>query len=177
MDTDESEQIIYEKTNLKKKKRKKQPKNILKIDINESNRFPYALSLLAIIIVIILIINISQLILLYRDMDKLEKRNSKDIINEDNNIEIFKEDKNPENQKINDINEVNPEPQKNLSMNITEEIEKFVKSRRKITAKEISDYRLLNSENILFDKIKYRKSESPDVSIILIIKLIAFTKL
>ena len=52
-------------------------------------------------------------------------------------------------------------------MNITEEIENFVNSRRKISAKEISDYRLLNSENLLFDNIKYRKSESPDVSIII----------
>ena len=167
MDTDENEQIISEKTNIKKKKRKKLSKNFLKINVNENNKFPFVVLLLVAIIVIILIINISQIILLYRDMDKLEKGNTKDVMNEDNNIEIFKEDKNPENQNINNINEVNPESPKNLSMNITEEIENFVKTRRKITPKEISDYRLLNSENILFDNIKYRKSESPDVSIIL----------
>ena len=167
MDTDENEQIIPEKTNIRKKRRKKIEKSLLKIEINENNRFQCIIIALVVFIVIILIINIFQLILLYRDMNHLEKRNSKDIINEDNNINIFKEDKNPENQNINNINEVNPEPHKNLSMNITEEIDNFVKTRRQISAKEIADYRLLNSENILYDKIKYRKSESPDVSIII----------
>ena len=169
MDTDESDQIISEKPNTKRRKRKKNWKNLLKIEINENNRIPRFVIILVILIIIILIINISQLIFLYRDMDKYEKRNEKGILNEDNNINIFKEEKNPENltQNINHINELKEDPPKNTSMNITEEIENFVNSRRKISAKEISDYRLLNSENILFDNIKYRKSESPDVSIII----------
>ena len=167
MDTDESEKIIFEKTNIKNRKRKKKSKKIVKFKINEANRFPCIVLLLVASIVIILFVNIIQLILLYRDMDILEKRNIRENMNEDNNMNIYIEEKKQETQNINLIDEENQESPRNVSLNPSEEIENFVKSRRKITAKEIADYRLLNSENILFDKIKYRKSESPDVSIIL----------
>ena len=167
MDTDESDQIISEKPNIKRKKRKKNLKNLLQVEIIGNNKIPRLVLILVILIIIILIINISQLLLLYRDMDKYERRNETEILNEDNNINIFKEEKNPENQNTNQINELKGETPKNTSINITEEIDNFVKSRRKITAKEISDYRLLNSQNMLFDTVKYRKSESPDVSIII----------
>ena len=166
MDTDEKEEIIPEKANNIKKKKKKLSKQI-KLEIDEKNGFPCIIILLVFLIVVVLFINIIQLLLLYRDLDKLEKKNNPENMNEDKNIKIYKEDKNPINQNINNINEENPEPPKDKSINPIEEIENFVKSRRKISAKEIADYRLLNSENILFDKIKYRKSESPDVSIIL----------
>ena len=167
MDTDESDQIISEKPNIKRKKRKKNLKNLLQVEIIGNNKIPRLVLILVILIIIILIINISQLLLLYRDMDKYERRNETEILNEDNNINIFKEEKNPENQNTNQINELKGDTPKNTSINITEEIDNFVKSRRKITAKEISDYRLLNSQNMLFDTVKYRKSESPDVSIII----------
>ena len=81
-------------------------------------------------------------------------------------MKIYKEQKKPENPNPNNVIEENTELSRNISINLTEEIDNFVKSQRKISAKEIADYRLLNSQNILFDKIKYRKSESPDVSII-----------
>ena len=167
MEIDENVYIIPENPGVKKKKRKKPPNNSTKIKQNEYKKFPCIVSILVAVIFIIIIINISQFILLYKDMNKLDKKNSKDVMNEDNNLNLFKEEKNPEDQNKNIINEESPQSPKNFSMNASEEIEKFVKSRRKITDKEISDYRLLNSENILYDKIKYRKSESPDVSIIL----------
>ena len=151
MDTDESEQIILEKLNIKERKRKNNWEILIKLEINENNKISCFVLKLLILIIIILIISISQLLLLYRDKDNHEKRNEKGILNEDNNINIFNKEKNPE----------------NTSINITEEIENFVKSRRKITSKEISDYRLLNSENLLSDNIKYKKSEFPDVSIII----------
>jgi len=167
MDTDDSEQIISERTAIKQRKKKKISKKLLKTVSNENKGFPCIVKILVIIIVVILFINISHLVLLYRDMNKLEMRNIIENITEDNNINIYKEEQKPENQNLNNVIEESTESIRNSSMNITEEIDNFVKSQRKITAKEISDYRIMNSENILFDTIKYRKSESPDVSVIL----------
>lgn len=65
---------------------------------------------------------------------------------------------------INIIKE-NPNSFANTSINITKEIEKFFFGRN-LSSKEISDYHLF-SENILFDPIKYKTSESPDVYVIL----------
>ena len=135
MDTDESDQIISEKPNIKRKKRKKNLKNLLQVEIIGNNKIPRLVLILVILIIIILIINISQLLLLYRDMDKYERRNETEILNEDNNINIFKEEKNPENQNTNQINELKGDTPKNTSINITEEIDNFVKSRRKISEK------------------------------------------
>ena len=38
MDTDESEQIILEKSNIKERKRKNNWENLLKLEINENNK-------------------------------------------------------------------------------------------------------------------------------------------
>ena len=56
------------------------------------------------------------------------------------------------------------------SNNKIEEIEEFVKTRRIINDTEIKFFRKINSENILIDKVKYRKNDNPDISIILTIK-------
>ena len=48
-----------------------------------------------------------------------------------------------------------------------QDIEIYVKSLQKVENDEILDFRKLNSENILFDRDKYKRSENPDVSIIL----------
>jgi len=168
MDTDDSAQIISEKTNLKPNKRKKHSKRLIKPDIdNTDKKFPCIVKLLIASIVIILIINIFQVVLLYRDMKKMENPYTDEVKNEDNNINIYKEEKKPENQNINNVIDETSGATENSSLTIEEKIENFVKSQRKITAKEIADYRALNSENILFDKIKYPKSENPDVSVIL----------
>ena len=162
METDESEQIISDKARIKSKKKKK---NIIK---KKEIKFPRIVILLVVLITIILFINIIQIILLYRDIDVLEKRNLKQKMTEDSNLRISHDDHHySEGQNINIINEEEGQIIKNTSLNKTEEIENFVKSRRKISAKEISDFRLMNSENILYDKTKYKKSDSPDVSIIL----------
>jgi glycosyltransferase involved in cell wall biosynthesis len=101
------------------------------------------------------------------NLENIKNINTEENKNEDSNMKIYKEQKKPENPNPNNVIEENTELSRNISINLTEEIDNFVKSQRKISAKEIDDFRLLNSQNILFDKIKYRKSESPDVSIIL----------
>ena len=62
-----------------------------------------------------------------------------------------------EKQKINRINSISSKEQ---------EIEKYVESLRKVDNNEILDFRKINSEKILFDRDKYKRSENPDVSII-----------
>ena len=167
MDTDDSAQIISEGTSLKSIKRKIHSKRLIKTDAdNKEQKLPFIVKLLIASIVIILIINIFQVVLLYRDMRKLENPPTDEVKNEDNNINIYKEEKKPVNQNINNVIDETAESSKNASLTIEEQIDIFVKSQRKITAKEIDDYRAMNSENILFDRIKYPKSESPDVSII-----------
>ena len=70
--------------------------------------------------------------------------------------------------KKNDIKEVKSEDFKqNNTINKLQEIIDFENSLRKIEEDEIKDFRLLNSENILFDKIKYKKSDNPDITVVL----------
>ena len=57
MDTDESDQIISEKPNIKRKKRKKNLKNLLQVEIIGNNKIPRLVLILVILIIIILIIN------------------------------------------------------------------------------------------------------------------------
>ena len=49
---------------------------------------------------------------------------------------------------------------------LTEEIQKYEKTLRDITPKEIEEFRTINSLGILFDRIKYKKSENPDITIV-----------
>ena len=48
-----------------------------------------------------------------------------------------------------------------------EEIINFERALRKIETNEIHAFRLLNSNNILIDKIKYKRSDNPDISVVL----------
>ena len=70
----------------------------------------------------------------------------------------IKKKKKPVNQNINSVKDETAESSKNASLTIEEQIDIFVKSQRKITAKEIDDYHIINSDNILLDRIKYPKS-------------------
>ena len=55
----------------------------------------------------------------------------------------------------------------NISRNITEEIEQFVKTLKKVDDYEILTFRKNNSDNILYDQTRYKRSENPDISVIL----------
>ena len=73
MDTDDSAQIISEGTSLKSIKRKIHSKRLIKTDLdNKEQKLPFIAKLLITSIVIILIINIFQVVLLYRDLRKLK---------------------------------------------------------------------------------------------------------
>jgi glycosyltransferase involved in cell wall biosynthesis len=49
---------------------------------------------------------------------------------------------------------------------LTEEIQKYEKTLRDITPKEIEEFRTINSLGILYDRIKYKRSENPDITIV-----------
>ena len=73
MDINDSAQILSEGTNLKPIKRKVHSKRLIKTDLdNKEQKLPFIDKLLITSIVIILIINIFQVVLLYRDIRKLE---------------------------------------------------------------------------------------------------------
>ena len=111
-------------------------------------------------IVIIFILLIAMILFLYVfwlqiNMEKIE-------VNVSKKKEVGKEG------KKNDIKEVKSEDFKqNNTINKLQEIIDFENSLRKIEEDEIKDFRLLNSENILFDKIKYKKSDNPDITVVL----------
>ena len=73
MDTDDSAQIMSEGTSLKPIKRKDHSKRLIKTDLdNIEQKLPFIDKLLITSIVIILIINIFQVVLLYKYIRKLE---------------------------------------------------------------------------------------------------------
>ena len=83
-------------------------------------------------------------------------------------VNVSKKKEDGKEGKKNDIKEVKSEDFKqNNTINKLQEIIDFENSLRKIEEDEIKDFRLLNSENILFDKIKYKKSDNPDITVVL----------
>ena len=61
---------------------------------------------------------------------------------------------------------LNDEELKNKYNALTEEILKYESSLRKITNEEIEEFRRINSLNILYDSTKYKRSETPDITIV-----------
>ena len=116
----------------------------------------YILKIVIIFITLFAIILFLYVFWLQINMDKVETSNSykKETIKE---------------EKVKDIKEVQNEDLKesNNANNKLKEIIEFENSLRKIEESEVRDFRLLNSENILFDKIKYKKSDNPDITVVL----------
>ena len=55
---------------------------------------------------------------------------------------------------------------KEKSKILTEKIQKYEKTLRKITDEEIDEFRRINDLGILFDKTNYKRTDTPDISII-----------
>ena len=171
MDSDERESIIGENIINKRKKRRKERK-LRKYKSNiKYNFINYVARLLSLLVLIFLIIYIFQFILLLYQQNNLIKekikiKESKQYnLKNENNIEIKKESivKRKIESKENNII-INADK----SLMIEEEIENFVKSLPKAEKKDILEFRRINSEKILLDNTKYKRSENPDVSIIII---------
>ena len=58
-------------------------------------------------------------------------------------------------------NETNSKPK-----NLTEEIQNFEKTLRTITSEEIQEFRTINDLGILYDRTKYKRSETPDITVV-----------
>ena len=54
----------------------------------------------------------------------------------------------------------------NKNINLTEEVQKYEKTIRKITKEEINEFRRINNLNILYDRTKYKRSENPDITVV-----------
>jgi len=58
----------------------------------------------------------------------------------------------------------------NKNINLTEEVQKYEKTIRKITKQEINEFRRINNLNILYDRTKYKRSENPDITVVTTIR-------
>lgn len=136
-------------------KRRKESKNkniVLKIFLE---KIPL-LKILVIFIVLIAIMLFLYLFWMQINMEKIET-----------NISMIKEVK-KEDKKEDKIEVQNEDfKQSNNGDNKLQKIIDFENSLRKIEENEVKDFRLLNSEDILFDKIKYKKSDNPDITVVL----------
>ena len=54
----------------------------------------------------------------------------------------------------------------NENRNLTEEVQNYESTLRKITQQEIDEFRKINSLGILYDRIKYKRSENPDITVV-----------
>ena len=160
MDSDDNEEIANESSTLniqkrKQKRRNKKQKNLVNIMIP-------LITLLILLFMIIYSINS----VFFNQDKKIEeiKSNIKNenyiVIKKTNDLNIENKEKNTENIGQNNILQTK-------NRNITEEIEQFVRSLKKVDENEILEFRKNNSDNILYDKTKYKRSENPDISVIL----------
>ena len=128
-------------------------KNTIKTNkINEI--FENIIKVITLIITIIIVILIIYLIWLQKRVDFLK--------NNENKMQQIEEKNIGENiDKNNDIVD---------TRNISKEIIEFDESLKALEEKEIFEFRTLNSKNILFERDIYKKSDNPDVTVILLIK-------
>ena len=155
MDSDESEEIFTRRGHSRRKKRRE---NIMKYKIKQifspinKSIINHFAKILTTLILLLLIIYIVQFILLFNQNNNMtkEKKNLK-IENKNNKLNLE--------QKLNE--------DKNISLD--EKIEKFVNSIGKLEDKEIFQFRKMNSQNILFDRTKHERNNTPDISVILTI--------
>ena len=154
MDSEEKDEIMSDDS-FKKRRKKVRNKNKLKKFFNKVSLIKIA-KILTITIVILLIFYLILFLLIeyQKDIDL------KDIEQKLELNEKIKDEQNIQENINNNIDE-------NILRNITAEIEKFEKTKRIIESKEILEFRILNSENILYDRIKYKRSDNPDISVIL----------
>ena len=80
----------------------------------------------------------------------------------DNNININNKEKN----NIEEENNENEKIEINKNRNLTEDIQNYESTLRKITQQEIDEFRKINSLGILYDRIKYKRSENPDITVV-----------
>ena len=126
-----------------------------------------------IIIIMIIIIALFFLFMAFYIIHKkiLNKNKTQGKVDLINNITIeLNKDLIKSNKEKNDINKTNNldlDKLKQKSEELTKEVQKFESTLRKITKQEINDFRGANNLNILYDKTKYKRSETPDISIVI----------
>ena len=151
----------YQKVNIEDSN--KQPKEFKNNFLNlilEKNNFK------KIIIIIVLIIIFTSLAyyLIYLKTSFSNINENIDIKEDNQNL-----NENIGNKKDNSNKTINIEDIKDLnekSKILTEKIKDYENKLRKITREEINEFRKINSLGILFDKTKYKRSETPDISIV-----------
>ena len=115
-------------------------------------------NIIKIAIITCIIVTILLFIAFYLIIQKTKNR----LGTEENNPNIIK----LLNNYINNSNNINNINKNNKNINLTEEVQKYEKTLRKITQEEINDFRKINNLNILYDRKKYKRSENPDITVV-----------
>ena len=112
------------------------------------------------IIKIAIIIFIIVTILLFIGFYLITQKTKNILGREENKLNLL-------NNNINNSNNINGNINiNNNNYNLTEEVQKYEKTLRKITKEEINDFRRINNLNILYDRTKYKRSENPDITVV-----------
>ena len=158
---------IFKQKNIKEMREFKKIKigdnNLLNQEDNiyESNIFKISI----LIFIFIIFIFILALFLIFKKNININEHQNLDS---QKNI-IIQNQINQTNQ-LNEINQLNHNKENQIIKEkyklLTEKIQEFEKSLRKITQEEIADFRRININGILTDSTKYKRSENPDITII-----------
>jgi glycosyltransferase involved in cell wall biosynthesis len=134
-------------------------KGYKKVSINESNRYYnqednnfisiIKKNISIIILILVILITLFSFLILYVTHQKKQIENKALFIKE-----------------IQSAVGPNLKKQTKMPKNLTEEIQNYEKTLRSITKEEIQDFRNINNLGILFDKTKYKRSESPDITVV-----------
>ena len=149
----------YREVNIEDTNKYSQDDTSLQNLITEKNYFKRAL----IIIVLIIIFSLIAFYLIYHKVSYSTLDGIAEINSNPNKTIIINQNKNltnkvPTIETIQDSNE--------NTTNLTQKIKNYEKTLRKITKEEINEFRRINTLGILYDRTKYKRSETPDISIV-----------
>jgi len=124
-------------------------------------------NIIKISIITFIIVTILLFIGFYLIIQKTKNRigNEENKLNTINILNNYINNSNNINENDNNYNNID-----NKNINLTEEVQKYEKTIRKITKQEINEFRRINNLNILYDRTKYKRSENPDITVVTTIR-------
>ena len=125
---------------------------------------------ITVIMLVVLLIILAIYIIIRKNSNAIEQVNKIKKIKEINRINLTKQNEQTEKTRdIKKIAKINQTVDKDLKKKyeaLTKKVQNFEKSLRKITKKEIEQFRNDNSLGILYDNTKYKRSDSPVITIV-----------
>ena len=143
----------YKKVNISDSKTLKSKKNKINLKYNPIDRS--FINILPNIIIILILFIIIVIYFLFGKKSEIKVLNKP--INSSLEIKLLNKS----------INETLNSKEIYKSNNLNEKIKQYEKTLRIITHQEVEEFRKINDEGILFDRNKYKRSETPDISVVM----------